>query len=67
MFKLLTFVFAFMMFLISQLALAQPRDRTLIIGMDISDSITFDPSRQAEITPPLTIGNVYETLVTATL
>jgi len=66
MFKLLTFVFAFMMFLISQLALAQPRDRTLIIGMDIADSITFDPSRQAEITPPLTIGNAYETLVTAT-
>ncbi len=45
---------------------AQPRDRTLIVGMNISDGKTYDPSRQADLTTPLTIGNVYETLVTAT-
>jgi len=40
------------------------RDRTLIIGMNISDGRTYDPSRQAEVSPPLTLGNVYETLIT---
>ena len=52
-------------FLLAFNAYAQ-RNKTLIIGMDISDGITYDPSRQADISTPFTIGNVYETLVTAT-
>jgi peptide/nickel transport system substrate-binding protein len=52
--------------LFNHTALAQTRDKTLIIGMDISDGITYDPSRQADISTPFTIGNVHETLVTAT-
>ena len=35
-------------------ALAQARRDTLVIGIDISDTITLDPVRQAQYTPPLT-------------
>ncbi len=38
--------------------------RTLVIGMDIGDGRTYDPARQADLSPPLTLGAVYETLVT---
>jgi peptide/nickel transport system substrate-binding protein len=37
---------------------------TLVLGVDISDSITFDPAREAQYTPPLTMRAVYESLVT---
>jgi peptide/nickel transport system substrate-binding protein len=42
------------------------RDKTLVIGMNISDGRTYDPSRQADTSTPLTIGSTYETLVTIT-
>lgn len=38
--------------------------KTLVIGMDIGDGRTYDPARQADLSPPLTLGAVYETLVT---
>ena len=47
-------------------AQAQTREKTLVIGMNISDGRTYDPSRQADTTTPFTIGNTYETLVTVT-
>lgn len=37
---------------------------TLVLGLDISDSITFDPAREAQYTPPLTVRAAYESLVT---
>lgn len=37
---------------------------TLVLGVDISDSITFDPAREAQYTPPLTVRAAYESLVT---
>ena len=37
---------------------------TLVLGLDISDSITFDPAREAQYTPPLTVTAAYESLVT---
>jgi len=43
---------------------AQGRRDTLVIGIDISDTITLDPVRQAQYTPPLTLAACYETLVT---
>lgn len=39
---------------------------TLVLGLDISDSITFDPAREAQYTPPLTMTAVYESLITMT-
>lgn len=45
-------------------AYAQGRANVLIIGMDISDGRNYDPARMSDLTPPLTNGNVYETLVT---
>ncbi|MBL8697752.1 MAG: ABC transporter substrate-binding protein [Alphaproteobacteria bacterium] len=45
-------------------ALAQGRKSVLVIGMDISDGRNYDPGRMADYSPPLTNGNVYETLVT---
>ena len=39
---------------------------TLVLGVDISDTRTFDPSRQFEYSPPTTIRAVYETLITLT-
>ena len=32
----------------------RPAKNTLVLGIDISDSITFDPAREAQYTPPLT-------------
>jgi peptide/nickel transport system substrate-binding protein len=37
---------------------------TLVLGVDISDTRTFDPARQFEYSPPTTIRAVYETLIT---
>ncbi len=39
---------------------------TLVLGLDISDSITFDPAREAQYTPPLTLTASYESLITMT-
>ncbi|HEY1936224.1 MAG TPA: ABC transporter substrate-binding protein [Acetobacteraceae bacterium] len=39
---------------------------TLVLGVDISDSITFDPAREAQYTAPLTMRAAYESLVTMT-
>src|SRR5689334_6807243 len=44
--------------------LAQARRNTLVIAMDISDTITLDPARVAQYTPPMSIQAAYETLVT---
>ena len=45
-------------------ALAQARRDTLVIGIDISDTITLDPVRQAQYTPPLTLAACYDSLLT---
>jgi peptide/nickel transport system substrate-binding protein len=37
---------------------------TLVLGIDISDTITFDPAREAQYTPPLSLRAAYESLVT---
>jgi peptide/nickel transport system substrate-binding protein len=37
---------------------------TLVLGIDISDSITFDPAREAQYTAPLSMRAAYESLVT---
>src|SRR5271170_3081404 len=39
---------------------------TLVLGLDLSDSMTFDPARQAQYTGPLTLTAVYESLLTMT-
>ncbi|HEV7263592.1 MAG TPA: ABC transporter substrate-binding protein [Falsiroseomonas sp.] len=44
--------------------LAQARRETLVIGIDISDTITLDPVRQAQYTPPLTLTACYDSLLT---
>jgi peptide/nickel transport system substrate-binding protein len=46
-------------------AVAQPKT-TLVIGLDISDTVTFDPARMSQYSPPMTLKGVYETLVTLT-
>ena len=46
------------------LASAQQRKTVLVIGLDISDGRNYDPARSADLTPPLTMGAVYETLIT---
>ena len=43
---------------------AQNRKGVLVIGLDISDTITFDPARQANYSPPLTVEAAYDSLVT---
>jgi peptide/nickel transport system substrate-binding protein len=43
---------------------AQASKTTLVIGIDISDTITLDPARQAQYTPPMTLLAAYEMLVT---
>jgi peptide/nickel transport system substrate-binding protein len=43
---------------------AQAHKSTLVIGLDISDSITFDPAREAQYTSPLTCTAAYDPLVT---
>src|SRR4051794_21385688 len=42
---------------------AAPRN-TLVIGVDTSDTITLDPARMSQYTPPMTLKAAYETLVT---
>ncbi|MBR0651693.1 ABC transporter substrate-binding protein [Roseomonas terrae] len=46
--------------------LAQSRNTTLVLGIDISDTITLDPVRQAQYTPPMTLAATYDALVTLT-
>ena len=43
---------------------AQGRKSVLVIGLDISDTVTFDPAKQNNYSPPLTLEAVYDTLVT---
>src|SRR4051794_23001916 len=45
-------------------AFAQARGATLVIGIDISDTITLDPARQAQYTPPMTLAATYDPLMT---
>ena len=45
-------------------AVAQTRRETLVLGIDISDTITLDPVRMAQYTPPLTLAACYDSLVT---
>ena len=47
-------------------AVAAAAKTTLVLGIDISDTRTFDPARQFEYSPPLTVRAAYETLVTMT-
>ena len=44
----------------------RPHKNTLVLGLDISDTISFDPAREAQYTPPLTVTAAYESLVTMT-
>lgn len=46
--------------------LAQAKKSTLVIGIDISDTITLDPARLAQYTSPMTVAAAYDTLVTMT-
>lgn len=50
--------------LLPERAFAQGRRDTLVIGIDISDTVTLDPVRQAQYTPPLTLAACYDALVT---
>src|SRR3954470_19841092 len=43
---------------------AQATKTALVIGIDISDTITLDPARQASYSPPMTLQAAYEALVT---
>ncbi len=43
---------------------AQASKTTLVIGIDISDTVTLDPARQAQYTPPMTLLAAYDMLVT---
>lgn len=43
---------------------AQARRDTLVIGLDISDTVTFDPVRMAQYTPPMTMFACYDSLMT---
>ncbi|MGI4945609.1 MAG: ABC transporter substrate-binding protein [Janthinobacterium lividum] len=45
-------------------ARAQGRRDVLVIGLDISDTVTLDPARQNNYSPPLTLEAAYDTLVT---
>jgi peptide/nickel transport system substrate-binding protein len=45
---------------------AQARKNTLVIGIDISDTITLDPARLAQYTSPMTVSAAYDSLVTMT-
>ena len=49
-----------------ELARAQNRKGVLAIGLDISDTVTFDPARQNNYSPPLILEACYDTLVTMT-
>jgi peptide/nickel transport system substrate-binding protein len=43
---------------------AQAHKNTLVLGVDISDTITLDPARLAQYTSPMTVNTAYEPLVT---
>ena len=43
---------------------AQAQKTTLVIGIDISDTVTLDPARQAQYSPPMTLQASYDTLIT---
>jgi peptide/nickel transport system substrate-binding protein len=43
---------------------AQVRKNTLVLGIDISDTITLDPARLAQYTSPMTVSAAYDSLVT---
>ena len=43
---------------------AQSRKDTLVLGIDISDTITLDPARLAQYTSPMTVASAYDSLVT---
>jgi peptide/nickel transport system substrate-binding protein len=43
---------------------AQARKSTLVLGIDISDTITLDPARLAQYTSPMTVSAAYDSLVT---
>lgn len=45
---------------------AQARKTTLVLGIDISDTITLDPARLAQYTSPMTVSAAYDSLVTMT-
>ena len=45
-------------------AFAQARKDTLVLGIDISDTITLDPARLAQYTSPMTVSAAYDSLVT---
>jgi len=42
---------------------AQGRRGTLVLGIDISDTISLDPARMAQYTPPMTLNAAYSSLV----
>lgn len=44
--------------------LAQARKNTLVIALDISDTITLDPARVAQYTSPMSVMAAYDALVT---
>lgn len=45
-------------------ARAQARKDVLVIGLDIGDTVTLDPAKQNNYSPPLTLAATYDTLVT---
>ena len=45
---------------------AQTRKNALVLGIDISDTITLDPARLAQYTSPMTVSAAYDPLVTMT-
>ena len=45
-------------------ALAQSRKDVLVIGIDISDTVTLDPAAEAQYTAPMTLEATYDALVT---
>ena len=44
--------------------IAQVRKNILVLGIDISDTITLDPARLAQYTSPMTVSAAYDSLVT---
>ena len=44
--------------------MAQAKKSTLVLGIDISDTITLDPARLAQYTSPMTVSAAYDSLVT---
>ena len=48
----------------SKPAVAQGRKDVLVLGLDIGDTVTLDPAKQNNYSPPLTLEAAYDTLVT---